>query len=189
MNLIELLKFLPLVIGIYFAYHLIFKQQLPTKSIGAMLTYFLGIILVLLAVTWLITSFLADWATNLLQEGTTTEWQQFIDTSENVVDNAFTDTNSPPAPQPTVVQIVVTATPLPGGTGPGGTGPGGTGPGSGGSVTTGPTQHTVVAGDTLYDIAKRYNTTIDAIMIANGLHTYIIHPGQVLNIPAPVSTP
>ncbi len=42
--------------------------------------------------------------------------------------------------------------------------------------------HTVVKGDTLYSIAKRYNTTVDAIKRTNGLNGNNISIGQVLNI-------
>ena len=45
-------------------------------------------------------------------------------------------------------------------------------------------QHVVRTGDTLYSIAARYGTTVDAIVALNGLssETYI-HVGQVLRIP------
>lgn len=42
--------------------------------------------------------------------------------------------------------------------------------------------HTVVKGDTLYSIAKRYNTTVDAIKRNNGLSSNNISIGQVLNV-------
>jgi len=48
--------------------------------------------------------------------------------------------------------------------------------------------HTVQEGDTLFRIALQYGTTVDAIVAANPDLTSaesIIHPGQVLNIPAP----
>ncbi len=90
MNLTELLKFLPLIIGVFLAYHLIVRQSLPSKKLGEMLTYFIGILVVFVVISWLITSFLAGWATDLLQAGTTSnEWQEFIQESENVVDGAF----------------------------------------------------------------------------------------------------
>jgi len=180
MNLPGLLTFLPLVIGAFLAYHLIFKQQLPAKSLGAVLSYFLGIIIIFAAIFWLITTFLADWATNMLLEGTTTEWQLFIQASENVVEESLgTDNNSSAVvlpPTPSTIIIVATPTPLPGGT-----------------VLVvpendpivGPTKYTVVAGDTLYGIARRFHTTVNEIMIANGLTSYTIYPGQVLTIPAP----
>jgi len=44
--------------------------------------------------------------------------------------------------------------------------------------------YTVVAGDTLYLIAGRYNTTVQAIVYANNLASSEIYPGQNLVIPA-----
>lgn len=178
MNLTELLKFLPLLIGGFLAYHLIFKQNLPTKNVGQILTYFVGIIIVFVAISWLITTFLAGWATDMLQAGTaSTEWQQFINQSETVVENAF-DTNGSGGATTVQVQqnssqiMVVTPTPS------SGTDLGGTR-----ALTAGGT-YTVVAGDTLFDIAKRNGTTIEAIKAQNGLITDTIYPGQQLVIPA-----
>ncbi|MCA9936082.1 MAG: LysM peptidoglycan-binding domain-containing protein [Anaerolineales bacterium] len=182
MNLTELLKFLPLIIGVFLAYHLIVRQSLPSKKLGEMLTYFIGIIIVFIVISWLITSFLAGWATDLLQAGTTsTEWQEFMSESENVVDDAFNagggGTPGQPTAQPTAVQVfVVTATPIPGEstlTVP----PGG--------ARTGPTQYTVIAGDTLIKIAQTYGVTPEDIRVANGLVGDLIQVGQVLIIPAP----
>ena len=45
-------------------------------------------------------------------------------------------------------------------------------------------EYTVEEGDTLYDIAERYNSTVDAIMNLNNLDaSSFIHPGDVLLIP------
>lgn len=176
MNLAELLKFLPLAIGAFLAYHLIFKQELPAKNLGAILTYFLGTIIVFIAVSWLITTFLAGWATDLLETGTTSpEWTQFMNASESVVEDAFSS-DPLPEPQPTVSQAMpasATATPGPNNNPPGQP-----------AVIDPPSSHTVVAGDTLYGIAQQYGTTVNDIMIANGLTSYIIQPGQTLRIPA-----
>lgn len=57
--------------------------------------------------------------------------------------------------------------------------------------------HTVVAGDTVYGIARKYGTTVDAVLTANGLSSAsIIYPGQTLSVsgpaavaPAPVAAP
>lgn len=181
MNLVELLKFVPLIIGVFLAYHLIVKQSLPSKKLGDMLTYFIGIIIVFIVISWLITSFLAGWATDLLQAGTTSnEWQQFINESESVVDGAFSGDggggSGTPAPQPTSVQvIVITATPIPGQSTLGGST---AGQGS-------PSQYVVVAGDTLTNIAQRFGVTVDAIILANGLQNpNQLSVGQVLIIPA-----
>ncbi len=48
----------------------------------------------------------------------------------------------------------------------------------------GQTQHVVQTGDTLYAIAVRYDTTLDAVRALNGLEeSDFIHVGQVLQIP------
>src|ERR1700739_333816 len=47
---------------------------------------------------------------------------------------------------------------------------------------TPPTQYKVSAGETLYSIAKRFNTTVDNIMTLNGLKSNTIRPGQILDI-------
>ncbi len=60
------------------------------------------------------------------------------------------------------------------------------------------TVHTVVAGDTVYGIAQKYGTTVDAVLTVNGLtRASIIYPGQTLAVsgsaaapaPAPVAAP
>lgn len=71
-------------------------------------------------------------------------------------------------------------------------------PGTSGSPTTPPpatgTSYTVQAGDTLYAIANRYGTTVQAIASANGIsNPSLIRVGQVLRIPGtsggPVTPP
>jgi len=48
---------------------------------------------------------------------------------------------------------------------------------------TGPIVHVVRRGETLYSIARRYGTTVGAIMRANNLRSYTIYVGQRLTIP------
>jgi len=43
--------------------------------------------------------------------------------------------------------------------------------------------HTVLRGDTLFSISRRYGQTVEAIKRANGLTSDLIYPGDVLNIP------
>jgi len=43
--------------------------------------------------------------------------------------------------------------------------------------------HTVLRGDTLFSISRRYGQTVEAIKRANGLTSDVIYPGDVLNIP------
>lgn len=57
--------------------------------------------------------------------------------------------------------------------------------GSGGSGSDVGYEHKVEAGQTLYDIAKAYNTTVTAIKKANNLSGDTIRVGQVLFIPKP----
>lgn len=48
-----------------------------------------------------------------------------------------------------------------------------------------PVQHTVKSGESLEKIAKRHNTTVDAIRKANGMKkdATMLHPGQTLKVP------
>jgi len=181
MNLAELLRFVPLLIGLALAWHLIFKKDLlANKSILGVLAYLIGIIIVLFAVSWLIRSLLPGWSLGLLNTGTTSpEWQEVIDTSGQIFDSAFEGGSAGVVVQPTTVQvqvetIVITATPRPDvgfGT-------------SEGDGPTGPRQYIVQAGDTLTRIAKHHGVTVNDIMRANNiLNPNYIQPGQVLNIP------
>ncbi|MGI6128949.1 MAG: LysM peptidoglycan-binding domain-containing protein [bacterium] len=43
--------------------------------------------------------------------------------------------------------------------------------------------HTVVPGETLWSISRRYDTTVENIMTVNGLHGDLLHPGQKLTVP------
>ena len=184
MNLAALLQFVPLVAGVFLAYHLVFKKDLPSKSILSLLTYILGIIIVFFAASWLISTFFATWATGLLNAGTQSgEWQLFIDASGGVVDEALgtSGTTNTVIVQPTAVQVnqetfVVTTTPNPDtafGT-------------SSGVPRTGPAQYTVQAGDTLTKIASHFGVTVNDIMRANNLaNANYIQPGQMLMIPGP----
>ena len=52
-----------------------------------------------------------------------------------------------------------------------------------GAPAAGGTTHTVVAGDSLWGLARKYGTTIEAIQAANGLTNTNIRTGQQLVIP------
>jgi hypothetical protein len=45
-------------------------------------------------------------------------------------------------------------------------------------------EYYVTSGDTLWKIAKRYDTSVDLVKAMNGLRSTVIHPGQRLKIPA-----
>ncbi|HHW69242.1 MAG TPA: LysM peptidoglycan-binding domain-containing protein, partial [Tenericutes bacterium] len=48
--------------------------------------------------------------------------------------------------------------------------------------------YTVVSGDSLYSIAKKYNTTVDELIGFNSLQNTLLNPGQILKIPVPGTT-
>ena len=181
MNLAELLRFVPLGVGLFLAYHLIMKEGLPNKNLGKIASYFLGILLVFLAIGWLINSFFTSWANDMLQKaGSSDDLNSLIDTSSGIIQNAFgtgsSDIEAQPAPAPTQPAPV---------TAPGGVAAPQTQPtDQSAAPATGPQTYTVATGDTLYDIALRHGSTVDAIMQANGLTSYVIQPGQQLRIPA-----
>lgn len=52
-----------------------------------------------------------------------------------------------------------------------------------GAAAMGGSSHTVVSGDSLWGLARKYGTTIEAIQAANGLTTTDIRTGQQLTIP------
>ncbi|MFP3895317.1 MAG: LysM peptidoglycan-binding domain-containing protein [Anaerolineales bacterium] len=54
---------------------------------------------------------------------------------------------------------------------------------------TSPITYTVQAGDTLYSLAKRHDTTVQAIMQANGMMSYLIHVGDVIWMPVSGAVP
>ena len=178
MDFLELLKFAPLILGFAFIAFLLFrKDPFSSFNLGKLITYFIGVLITFFVVGWLVDSFVFAWANDRLENAdTSVEFQEFKDRSERIIDNSFSDqTNTTVVqPQPTTVittQIVVTAT------------PGSTDPVL--RPETGPTQYTVMAGDTLFGIARRFNSTVNDIMVVNGLTSHTIFPGQVLNIPAP----
>ena len=174
LNLGNLLIFIPLIAGLILAYNLIFKVQLPGQGIWKIVSYFLGIVIVLVGVYFIVAQLFASFTNELLDAGASPEWQEVMNKSSAIIDSAFgTDTiDGNPAPQPTSAPpsiIILTPTPTGGNSG-----------GGGGGTTI---YYTVVQGDTLSSIAARFGTTVTAIMQANGLTSDLIYVGQVLLIP------
>jgi LysM repeat protein len=179
MDFLELLKFAPLILGFAFIAFLLFrKDPFNSFNLGKLITYFIGVLITFFVVGWFVDSFVFSWANERLENAdSSVEFQEFKDRSERIIDNSFDNSTNTTVinPQPTTVvtTVIVTATPPPGSTDP---------------VIrpeSGPTQHTVVSGDTLFGIAQQYKTTVNDIMVVNGLTSHTIIPGQVLNIPAP----
>ncbi len=60
----------------------------------------------------------------------------------------------------------------------------------GGGTDAGTTTYTVVAGDTLYSIARRFDTTVDRLIALNGLtNPNVLYVGQVLVVPLTTPLP
>lgn len=182
MNLPSLLLFVPLGVGVAWLFYLIFKANLATQSLGKIVSYFVGVLIIVLAVGWLIDNFLPSWVNDRLQNTTTsTEWRQVIDTSTGIIENSFAP-NSSNQPvvivQPTTPANIIDQQP-----------PVNNGGQQGGSADqpsadgSSPIRHTIIQGDTLISIASQYGTSVEAIMAANGLTSYTIYAGDVLVIP------
>lgn len=181
LNLGNLLLFIPLIAGLVLAYHLVFKVQLPGQGLWKIITYFLGIVIVLIGVYFIVAQLFASFTNELLDAGASAEWQQVMNKSEAIIDSAFNTGSengnagggapvSTQQPPPSI--IVLTPTPVNGNSG-----------GGGGGEESGGIYYTVVQGDTLSSIAARFSTTVSAIMAANGLNSDLIYVGQVLYIP------
>ncbi len=187
MDLSLLFYFIPLLAAAFIVYHLIFKVQLPSKGIWAIISYIIGAVIIFIIVGYLISAYLGSWMNDMLAAGSQPAWTTFIESSEDIVEGAFGASGDPnsgggaPAATPTTPSIIIiTATPIyvDGG-----------GNSAAGAATAVPpgtaTTHTVQTGDTLYSISATYGVPVDDIMVANGLTSYTIITGQVLQIPAP----
>ncbi|MEZ4590584.1 MAG: LysM peptidoglycan-binding domain-containing protein [Chloroflexota bacterium] len=177
MDFLELLKFAPLILGFAFIAFLLFrKDAFSSFNLGKLITYFIGVLITFFVVGWFVDSFVFSWANDRLRSAdNSAEFQEFKDRSEDIIDSSFNDETTTTAvqvdqPAVQVQTIVITATPV---------------PVPGEQARPGPTQYTVVAGDTLFGIAQRFSTSVNDIMVVNGLTSHTIIPGQVLNIPAP----
>ncbi len=178
MDLLELLKFAPLIIGFAFIGLLLFRTKAFEEfNLAKLLTYFIGVLISFYIVGWFVDSFVFSWANDRLENAdNSAQFQEFKDRSERIIDNSFTiDDNTTVQVQPTRPTANITAdpTPMP------------ENPGQAARPESGPTQYVVIAGDTLFGIAQQYNTTVNDIMVINGLISHTIIPGQVLNLPAP----
>jgi LysM repeat protein len=179
MDFLELLKFAPLIIGFAFIAFLLFrKDAFSSFNLGKLITYFIGVLITFFVVGWFVDSFVFSWANDRLENAdNSVQFQEFKDRSERIIDDSFTNNtdNTVIQVQPTQPSASVTDNPA-------------NNPESSGQPArpeSGPTQHVVIAGDTLFGIAQQYNTTVNDIMIINGLTSHTIIPGQVLNLPAP----
>lgn len=183
MNLANLLIFIPLAIGVAWLFYLIFRQELAAKPLTNILSYFLGVLIIVIVVGWLIDTMLPNWLNTRLQNAqTSVELRQFVDSTTVLIEDSVNPDNSGPIILPTPTQVVVFPTP---GSGSGG-GTGVINPGEGDTgqfdVSISGT-HIVAAGETLSIIASAYGVSLDDLRAVNNRYTDLIFVGEVLQIP------
>lgn len=181
MNFTQLLILLPLGIGVAWLFYLIFKQDLASKSLANILSYFLGVLIIVIVVGWVMDRLAPYWLNERVQKASqSVELRQFVDTTSGLIQDSVSPSSSGsvllPAPTPINPVLFPPSQPTP---------VGGVGGQSGSAdVQQNAGTHTVVAGDTLSTIATKYGVTVDALRQANGRYNDWIYVGEQLKIPA-----
>lgn len=176
LNLGGFITILFVIFAIAWGFWLIFKRDLLDVNLTKMISYFLGVILTLIIVSWITSEFLPWWTLRLVNNTLSSEEiEDLQDAGQALWDEAIRGTpaiTTPivPGPSPTVSPL--SAAPRPD-----------SNAGASSAPAGGETTYTVQAGDTLYRISRNHNTTVDAIKERNGLNSNLISPGQQLIIP------
>lgn len=170
-----LLFFVPLALGIAWLFYLVFRANLAVQPLGRIISYFVGVLIIILVVGLFVDNF-PTWALQRLNNTRrSAQWREFVDTSTTIIEESLDGDNQlPPTPVPQGNFIPVQPTATISGIS--------ADPANPNAVL--PTQYVVVPGDTLIGIADKHGTTVEDLMLVNGLTSYIIYPGDVLNIPA-----
>ncbi len=203
MNLAALLPLLPLILGLVWALWLFFKKDLLAKGPVQVLVYFVGVVLALWIIGWIVDAFLPQWvAQRLLNARRSPDIQVIQQVSREILDEAVRGAPAPtvvvytPAPPPAPTPVPPTPvppTPVPPGpspVSPAATPPQGsvapTVPVFAAQAAPGEQVYIVRSGDTLYSIARRFGVTVQALQQRNNLaNPNDIKVGQQLIIPAP----
>jgi len=109
MNLWALIPFIPLLLGLFWAVWLFFKKDLLSKGPVQVITYFIGVILALWVIGWLVDTFLPQWVARRLSTAQQSEDIQMIQDVSRDIWNSTLGVGPAPSPQP----IVYTPTPVP----------------------------------------------------------------------------
>ncbi len=202
MNLAPLLTLLPLILGLVWAVWLFFKKDLLAKGPVQVITYFIGVILALWIIGWIVDTLLPQWvAQRLLNARQSQDIRVIQQVSREIMNEAaggapvptiVVYTPVPPTPvppAPTPVPPVPTPIP-PAPVSPQPTPPQGavapTVPVFQAQAAPGEQVYIVRTGDTLYSIARRFGVSVQAIQQRNNLaNPNDIKAGQQLIIPAP----
>lgn len=195
MNLAPLLTLLPLILGLVWAIWLFFKKDLLAKGPVQVITYFIGVILTLWIIGWIVDILLPQWvAQRLLNARQSQDIRVIQQVSREIINEAagsepaptivvytpLPPTPVPPAPTP-IAPTPVSPQPTPpqGAVAP-------TVPVFQAQAAPGEQVYTVRSGDTLYSIARRFGVTVQTIQQRNNLaNPNDIKVGQQLIIPSP----
>jgi hypothetical protein len=113
MNLSALLVFAPAVIGLIWLGYLIFTKNLADEGLGHIITYFIGVVIMFIAVGWLVDFFFFSWINERLEEAeTSSEAVELRNRSERIWNEAFQNEDSVLIVTPTPHIIVITPTVL-----------------------------------------------------------------------------
>lgn len=183
MDIMALLPAFLVILGIVWAIWLIFKRDLLSQNIVKLLTYFLGVVITFIVIGWLVDTFLPQWT---LQRLLTARSSGDVEAIGTIGREMWQDAVGRPGSPPPVTVTTPAPAPAPN-TSPAPTpATGGESPATGQSASFGEQSYTVVRGDTLFSLSRRFGVSIAAIQQRNGLGaSTTIRVGQVLIIPAP----
>jgi len=185
MNILELVKFVPLILGGAWVIWLLFKKDILAKGPVQLILYFLGALIALVVVGWFVDVYLPGWVEDRLQNAAESEEIENIEQiSREIINSTLgVSTATPLPPVPTVPPPTIAPTQQPG---EGQPSPLPTQPSPAMSIQGGERVHTVASGETLYSISRQYGVTVQAIQQRNNISDpNRIQVGQQLIIPAP----
>ncbi|MBC7226643.1 MAG: LysM peptidoglycan-binding domain-containing protein [Thermoflexales bacterium] len=198
-NLAALLPFVPLILGLVWALWLFFKKDMLAKGPVQVITYFIGVILALWIIGWIVDAFLPQWvAQRLVNARQSQDIRTIQQVSREILNEAagraptpvvvvytpapVVPTPVPPTPVPVVPSPVSPeATPPQGSVAP-------TVPVFSAQAAPGPGEQVYVvrSGDALFSIARRFGVSLQALQQRNNIvNPNDIKVGQQLIIPAP----
>ncbi|HOU15202.1 MAG TPA: LysM peptidoglycan-binding domain-containing protein [Anaerolineae bacterium] len=162
-----------IVIGMVWAFWLIFKRDLMKDNLGKLLGYFAGVIITLLIVLWITSRFLPWWAVRLVVD---TQQSQDVRDLQRVVGQLVNNPGAtvPPTQVPTIAPIV-TVSPV--------VTPENSSSQSLFTPGVGERTYVVRSGDTLYRISQNTGVSVERLKQRNNLNSDLIVPGQQLIIP------
>ncbi len=168
------------VLGVAWVLWLIFKHNILSQGVGKLVSYFIGVVITLIAVMLILTIVVPWWADKMLTDTENSRHAQSVESTMREIWQEAVSSNQPagvatgvPVATQQSFQPVIQPT------------PGGPGTISGQSLTIGESTHIVQSGETLTRLSIRYGVSVQKIQERNGLTNDKINVGQTLIIPAP----